>query len=116
MRAPQLRSKLLHSIYLPHLHVERHSYRTSPSFSALCVQRAFYEISVRQTSVLSTTFFRLHLTTPFILSALALRKEGDGTDILAFNDTLTTAGRIRDLHPLEFSHAGQTKKISNRSY
>jgi len=31
-------------------------------------------------------------------------------DTLAFNYTLTTAGRIRDLHPLEFAHAGQTKK------
>ena len=71
-----------------------YSYWTSASFAALSVQRASYVISVRQTRVLSTASFRFHLA----------------MDTLAFNYTLTTAGRIRDLHPLEFAHAGQTKK------
>lgn len=71
-----------------------YSYWTSASFAVLSVQRASYVISVRQTRVLSTASFRFHLA----------------MDTLAFNYTLTTAGRIRDLHPLEFAHAGQTKK------
>ena len=71
-----------------------YSYWTSASFAALSVQRASYVISVRQTRVLSTASFRFHLA----------------MDTLAFNYTLTTAGRIRDLHPLEFAHAGQTKR------
>ena len=69
-----------------------YSYWTSASFAVLSVQRASYVISVRQTRVLSTASFRFHLA----------------MDTLAFNYTLTTAGRIRDLHPLEFAHAGQT--------
>ena len=76
-----------------------YSYWTSASFAALSVQRASYVISVRQTRVLSTASFRFHLA----------------MDTLAFNYTLTTAGRIRDLHPLEFAHAGQTKKTSDKS-
>ena len=71
-----------------------YSYWTSASFAALSVQRASYVISVRQTRVLSTASFRFHLA----------------MDTLAFNYTLTTAGRIRDLHPLEFAHAGHSKR------
>ena len=77
-----------------------YSYWTSASFAVLSVQRASYVISVRQTRVLSTASFRFHLA----------------MDTLAFNYTLTTAGRIRDLHPLEFAHAGQTKEVKPNGF
>src|SRR5699024_11930786 len=70
------------------------SYRTLASFAALSIQPAFYVISVRQTRVSSRASFRFHLA----------------MDTLASNYMLTTAGRIRDLDPLEFAQAWQTKR------
>src|SRR5699024_10567132 len=97
MRPPQLRCELFSSIYLPYIHrVDYCSYRTSTSFAVLSSHVASYMISVRQTRGLPRASFRFHITmdTPaFWLCAYRLQ------------------GRTRDFHPLEFAHAGRTKKV-----
>ncbi|MPN03321.1 hypothetical protein SDC9_150548 [bioreactor metagenome] len=51
-------------------------------------------ISVRQAGDLPTPSFTLHLA----------------MDALGLSYTLPATGRVRDFHPLDYAHAGRTKK------
>ena len=88
---------LTHSfpLYLPYLPLTIPcSYWTLTYREVLSSSGALYMVSVRQARVLPPSFFRSHLAM--------------GTLDLSY--ILPTAGRIRDLHPLERAPAGRTKR------
>ena len=96
MRPPRLRCELFPLIYSPHLLVVFTAtfglhllLQTYPYF------RALYVISIRRTKSLPTASFRFHLT----------------MDTLAVQLYASSLPRcIRDFHPLESAHGGQTKR------
>ena len=91
-RSPRV---LTHSfpLYLPYLpQMIPCSYWTLPCAGVLSSSGALYMVSVRQAKVSPPSFFRFHLT----------------MDTLDLGYILPTAGRIRDLHPLERALTGRT--------
>ena len=86
---------LTHSfpLYLPYLpQMIPCSYWTLTYAGVLSSSGALYMVSVRQARVSPPSFFRFHLT----------------MDTLDLGYILPTAGRIRDLHPLERALTGRT--------
>ena len=82
------------SLYLPYLpQMIPCSYWTLTYAGVLSSSGALYMVSVRQARVSPPSFFRFHLT----------------MDTLDLGYILPTAGRIRDLHPLERALTGRTE-------
>ena len=73
------------------------SYWTLTLFADLSLQVALYQVSVRWVRYLPLTSFRFRVTTDTLVS-LARR--------------FPLLGLVRDLHPLDNTHASQTKKTS----
>lgn len=83
------------SIYLPYLpYAVPGSFWTSACMAALSLHTASYMISVRQTGDLLASSFRFHLS----------------MDTLEVHYYLPAAGRFRDFHLLDYSHAERTIK------
>ena len=94
---------LTHSfpLYLPYLpQMIPCSYWTLTYAGVLSSSGALYMVSVRQARVSPPSFFRFHLT----------------MDTLDLGYILPTAGRIRDLHPLERALTGRTARSTRRDW
>ena len=94
MRPPQVLARsfpLIPAIFTTHDSVQLLGFGL---YGNLTLIHSLYMISVRQARVLPSASFRLLVT----------------EDALAFGYILPTAGRIRDLHPLERAPAGRTMR------
>ena len=96
VRPPQLRCVLFPSIYLPHLPVLPAAFGLQCLLPPYLYFRALYAVPVRQARGLLIASFRFRLTADTLAVQLCA----------SLLPTYT-----RDLHPLENSHAGQTKSL-----